>query len=358
MRPVRRYHGIAFDQRSGIGSATSMKIRSFYLLTLVTSATAALAQEAAPPLLRAGIVGLDTSHVPAFTKLFNDPKADGDLAGIQVVAGYPGGTDMPASKDRVAKFTEQVQEMGVEIVESIPDLLEKVDVILLESVDGRIHLEEAKQIFPSGKPVFIDKPLGGNLPESIAIFELAKKHKVPIFSSSSTRFGAGLSAVDGNTELGDLLGATTWGPCSYQSGTPDLFFYAIHGVEALYTIMGTGCETVSRVKGPVHDQVTGTWSGGRLGVYRGIVKGKADFGATVYGSKSILQIAESPNYGLLCRAIGKFFRTGIPPVSEEETLELLTFMEAADESVRQGGKAVALSEVFAKAKEDAAKLID
>lgn len=314
-------------------------------------------QDSAPKPLRAGIVGLDTSHVPAFTKLFNDPKAEGDLADIRVVAGYPGGTDMPASKDRVAKFTEQVKGMGVEIVDTIPQLLEKVDVILLESVDGRIHLEEAKQIFPSGKPVFIDKPLAGNLPESIAIFELAKKHQIPVFSSSSTRFGAGLSAVEGNAELGDLLGATTWGPCSYQAGTPDLFFYAIHGIEALYTIMGTGCETVSRVKGPVHDQVTGTWSGGRLGVYRGIVKGKADFGATVYGNKSILQIAESPNYANLCREIGKFFRSGVPPVSEEETLELLTFMEAADESVRQGGKAVALEEVFAKAKAEAAKLI-
>jgi hypothetical protein len=324
-----------------------MKSAPLALLLTLAASSATLAQESAPPLLRAGIVGLDTSHVPAFTKLFNDPKADGDLAGIKVVAGYPGGTDMPASKDRVAKFTEQVKGMGVEIVGTIPQLLEKVDVVLLESVDGRIHLEEAKQIFPSG-----------NLPESIAIFELAKKHKVPLFSSSSTRFGAGLSEVEGNAELGDLLGATTWGPCSYQPGTPDLFFYAIHGVEALYTIMGTGCETVSRVKGSVHDQVTGTWSGGRLGVYRGIVKGKAEFGATAYGSKSILQIAESPNYGHLCRAIGKFFRTGVAPVSEEETLELLTFMEAADESVRQEGKAVALSEVFAKAKEEAAKLID
>ncbi|MBU6179305.1 MAG: gfo/Idh/MocA family oxidoreductase, partial [Verrucomicrobia bacterium] len=195
-----------------------MKSAPLVLLLALATSSAALAQQDAPPLLRAGIVGLDTSHVPAFTKLFNDPKADGDLAGIEVVAGYPGGTDMPASRDRVAKFTEQVKGMGVEIVGTIPQLLEKVDVVLLESVDGRIHLEEAKQIFTSGKPVFIDKPLGGNLPESIAIFELAKKHKVPVFSSSSTRFGAGLSAVEGSAELGDLLGATTWGPCSYQPG--------------------------------------------------------------------------------------------------------------------------------------------
>lgn len=332
-----------------------MNFRTLALSALLL-ATSAFADE--KPFLRAGIVGLDTSHVPAFTKLFNQAKDGDDLAGIRVVAGYPGGTDMPASKDRVEKFTEQIREMGVEIVGTIPELLEKVDVVLLESVDGRIHLQEAREIFKAGKPTFIDKPLAGNLPEAIAIFELAKKHQVPVFTSSSTRFGTGLAALEGSEELGELLGATTWGPCSYQSGTPDLFFYAIHGVEALYTIMGTGCETVSRVKGPIHDQVTGTWKGGRLGVYRGIVKGKSGFGATAFGTAGIVQVSESPNYGHLCRAIANFFRTGTPPVSEEETLELFTFMEAADESVRQGGKAVALSEVFEKAKAEAAKLVD
>ena len=121
-----------------------MKLFFFCLFSLMVIHTAAISRDQ-PPLkpLRAGIVGLDTSHVPAFTKLFNDPKAEGDLAGITIVAGYPGGTDMPASKDRVAKFTEQVKGMGVEIVDTIPQLLERVDVVLLESVDGRIHLQEA-----------------------------------------------------------------------------------------------------------------------------------------------------------------------------------------------------------------------
>jgi len=319
-------------------------------------AGSALSQDTPKP-LRAGIIGLDTSHVPAFTKLFNNPKADGDLAGIKVVAGYPGGTDMPASKDRVAKFTEQVRGMGVEIVDSISKLLEKVDVVLIESVDGRIHLKEAREVFQSGKLVYIDKPIAGTLPETIALFELAKKHHVKTWSSSSSRFGADLLALKGNEEIGDILGVTTWGPCSYQSGTPDLFFYAIHGVESLFTLMGTGCETVSRSKGPITDQVTGVWKDGRIGTYRGIVRGKSEFGAIVYGSKGVRQGAKTISYEALCRQIGKFFRTGEPPVSEAETIEIFTFMEAADESLRQGGKPVALADVLAKAKIEAAKLV-
>ncbi len=319
-------------------------------------AGSAFSQDTLKP-LRAGIIGLDTSHVPAFTKLFNNPKADGDLAGIKVVAGYPGGTDMPASKDRVAKFTEQVRGMGVEIVDSISKLLEKVDVVLIESVDGRIHLKEAREVFQSGKLVYIDKPIAGTLPEAIALFELAKKHHVKTWSSSSSRFGADLLALKGNEEIGDILGVTTWGPCSYQSGTPDLFFYAIHGIESLFALMGTGCETVSRSKGPITDQVTGVWKDGRIGTYRGIVKGKSEFGAMVYGSKGVRQGAKIISYEALCRQIGKFFRTGEPPVSEAETIEIFTFMEAADESLRQGGKPVAVADVLAKAKEEAAKLV-
>lgn len=326
-----------------------------HLLLTIALCSSAFAQDGLKQ-LRAGIVGLDTSHVPAFTKLFNKGETEGELAGIKVTTGYTGGTDMPASANRKEKFTQQLREMGVEIVDSIPKLLEKVDVVLLESVDGRIHLQEAREIFKAGKPVFIDKPLAGTLAEAIAIVELAKKHNVPFFSSSSSRFGAEIMALKGNADVGDILGAQTWGPCSYQEGTPDFFFYGIHGVEALYTLMGTGCETVSRVKTANHDIATGVWKDGRVGAYRGIVKGKADFGAVAYGSKSIGQAAKAVSYEGLCRQIGKFFRSGTPPVSAEETIEIFTFMEAADESLRQGGKPVALAEVLAKAKAEAEKL--
>src|SRR5438552_10354608 len=161
--------------------------------------------------LRAGMIGLDTSHVPAFAKIFNSPKATGDLAGIKVVAGYPGGTDIPASRDRVGKFTEQLREMGIEIVDTIPKLLERVDVVLLESVDGRIHLQEAIPVLKAGKLMFIDKPLAGSLADAIAIYEYAKQENVPCFSSSSLRFSSGIQDILRNEKLGTIAGAVTWG---------------------------------------------------------------------------------------------------------------------------------------------------
>jgi len=332
-----------------------------YLATIMTLALpfavpmTILAQAEGGKTLRAGMIGLDTSHVPAFAKIFNSEAAAGDVAGIKIVVGYPGGTDIPASRDRVARFTEQIRGMGIEIVDTIPKLLEKVDVVLIESVDGRIHLQEAIPAIQAGKPLWIDKPVAGSLSDAIVIYELAKKHRVPVFSSSSLRFGPGIQAVLKDESIGPVLGAATWGSCSYSPGTPDLFFYGIHGVEPLFTIMGTGCETVSRVQTDGTDFVTGVWKGGRVGTYRGVRRGAATAGATVFGTKKIAPADKLGGYEDLCREIGKFFKTGQPPVAAEETIEIFAFMEAADESKRRGGAAVSLADVLSKARAEAAK---
>lgn len=328
----------------------------FFTLTGVawSFCAGAQAEELTTKPLRAGMIGLDTSHVPAFTKIFNSPNATGDLASIRVVVGYPGGTDLPDSRNRVGKFTEQLRGMGVEIVPTIPALLEKVDVVLLESVDGRIHLQEATPVIKAGKPLFIDKPAAGSLADAIVIYELARQHKVPCFSSSSLRFGTGIQELKANKELGQIAGAATWGPCSYQDGTPDLFFYGIHGVESLFVLMGTGCESVARIQAKDADLVTGVWKDGRVGTYRGLRRNKEEFGAVAFGTKGIASASKEGGYEELCNEIAKFFKTRQPPVSADETIEILAFMEAADASKRQGGVPVSLKGVLAKAQAEAA----
>ncbi len=67
--------------------------------------------------LRIGIIGLDTSHVVAFTKIINDPKATGPLASAKVTAAFRGGSlDIPSSADRLDKFTEaHTKQYGVQL---------------------------------------------------------------------------------------------------------------------------------------------------------------------------------------------------------------------------------------------------
>ncbi len=301
--------------------------------------------------IRAGIIGLDTSHVVAFSRLLNDPKSEGVLADVTIVAAYPGGSpDIPSSADRVEGFTDTLSEMGIEIVDSIDELLQKVDVVLLESVDGRPHLEQVKPVLAAGKPVFIDKPVAGSLADALEIFRLAKEYDVPCFSSSSLRFSDGIQGMRNNDKVGDVLGCAAFGPCSLEPHHPDLYWYGVHGVETLFTIMGTGCVSVSRVQTDDFELVTGVWSDGRIGTFRGLRAGKTDYGALVFGSKGIVRSGGYSGYQPLVMEICRFFKTGQPPVAAAETIEMFAFMEAADESKRQGGKPVRLEDVIKKAR--------
>jgi predicted dehydrogenase len=306
--------------------------------------------------LKAGIIGLDTSHVIAFTKVLNDPKATGDLADVKVVAAFPGGSDdIPSSHDRVQGYTEDLRKQGIEICDSIPDLLKKVDVVLLESVDGRPHLEQVKPVFAAGKPVFIDKPFAGTLADAVQIFRLAKKHNVPCFSASSLRFGAGPQKMRNDSPVGKVLGCDAYSPCSLEPHHPDLFWYGVHGVEMLFTIMGPGCESVTRVHTDGTDLVVGVWKDGRIGTFRGLRTGSQGYGATVYGEKAVAPAGGYDGYEPLVVEICKFFKSGKPPVDAQETLEMFAFMEAADESKRQGGAPVTIESVMKKAEEAATK---
>jgi hypothetical protein len=306
--------------------------------------------------LRVGIIGLDTSHVTAFTKILHNPKNEGDLAGFRVVAAFPGGSqDIPASRDRLAGFTKTLRETyGVEIVDSIDDLLNKVDVVLLESVDGRPHLQQALPVLKAGKKLFIDKPVAGSLADALRIYELARQYKVPVFSSSSYRFAKSISDVRKDPKVGKVLGCMTYAPCELEPHHPDLFWYGIHGVEALYTIMGTGCQSVTRTHTKGADVVTGLWQGGRIGTFRGL-RSKGGSGAIVFGAEGVGQALGSSGYEPLLVEIARFFRSGRPPVSAEETLEMFAFMEAADESKRQGGAPVTIESVLQKARAENAK---
>jgi predicted dehydrogenase len=328
--------------------------RTLPLVAFLWAACLSTAPAGETKTIRVGIIGLDTSHVMAFTGVLNRPNNEGDLGGVKVVAGFPGGSpDIPSSRDRLEGFTKELRDKyGVEIVDSIDTLLTKVDAVLLESVDGRPHLEQARPVLAAKKPIFIDKPVAGSLADAIEIYRLAAASGTPCFSSSSLRFSPGIIGMRNNEKVGDVIGCDAYGPCSLEQHHPDLFWYGIHGVEALFTIMGTGCVSVQRAQTEGTELVTGVWKDGRVGTFRGIRAGQSGYGAMVFGSKGIAPSGGYGGYEPLVVEIAKFFKSGEPPVSAEETLEIFTFMEAADESKRQGGAPVSLDSVREKTRRE------
>ena len=291
--------------------------------------------------LRLGIIGTDTSHVIAFTKLLNDSSSAQHVPGARVVAAFKGGSqDLADSYQRVDKFAEELRtKWNVELVPDIPSLCRKVDGVMIESVDGRQHLEQVRQALASGKPLWIDKPLASSLEDAREILRLAKNAAVPWFSASALRYGKDVDAL----KLPDATGAVTWGAGPLGRDKLDLAYYAIHVVELLYAVLGPGCQEVARTHTDSADVIIGKWKGGRIGEVRAL-RPDSDYGALIFraGGKAAVTPNIDDSYRPLVAEIVKFFQTKQPPVPNEETLEVIEFMAAAQRSMAQGGASVKL----------------
>ncbi len=349
-------------------SATYRHAAIVALLIAGFNAPAAADQPAAP--IKVGVIGMDNYQCVAFARLFDTAQPPSELAGLRVVAGYPiANPDLKESVENLPKWIERFQKSGIRIVDSTDALLAQVDVVLLMSLDGRKHLQQVRPVLKAGKPVYIGRPLSASLDDALEIFRLAKEHNCPIFSCSQHRFSPGFIGMRDHPEVGRVLGCDVHGGCPLVSHHPDLFWHGVHGIETLYTIMGPGCVSVTRASNDDFELITGVWRDGRIGTYRGLRKGAIRYSALVYGDKGIAPAGQyghpAPVNGVVPKSrymgyegvaveIARFFKTRRPPVSAAETIEIFTFMEAAHESKRQGGKPVKLADVLRAAQQRAA----
>ncbi|MBE6221446.1 MAG: Gfo/Idh/MocA family oxidoreductase [Rikenellaceae bacterium] len=329
-----------------------MKRKLLLLFAIAMLCSTAFSQQ----VVRIGIIGLDTSHSTAFTELINGGK-ESWAEGFKIVAAYPyGSRTIESSYKRIPDYIEKVKAHGVKIVDSIDELLKEVDCVLLETNDGNPHLEQAIKVFRAGKPCFIDKPLGATLADAIALYAMADKYGATFFSSSALRFTPANQQLR-RGEAGEIIGADCYSPHSPEPTHPDFGFYGIHGVETLYTILGTGCNSVSRVSTEQGDVVTGAWKDGRIGTFRAIVKGPHIYGGTAYTTKQAIAAGGYVGYKPLLQEILNYFRTGKVPVSKEETIEIFAFMKASNMSKERDGDVVTIDEAMRAGEKAAKKLI-
>ena len=299
---------------------------------------------------RVGIIGCDTSHAIAFTELMN-AKKDPDCAGFRVTAAHKWGSrDIFSTTNRYPKYIAQLEDMGVKMMPTIADLLKEVDVVLLETCDGRPHYAQALEVFKSGKRVFIDKPVAASLVDAIRIADAAKQYNAKWFCSSALRYVK--NAQDArNGKFGKIRGADCWTPNQFEATQSEFYWYAIYGAEPLFTIMGTGCVEVRCTGTDTEDVAVGTWADGRLGVMRAMSYSKkgAAHGGMIFPYGKPVDMGTYEGYKPLLVEILKFFKTGEVPVSPEETLEIYAFLEAATQSKQKGGAPVKIADVMAAA---------
>ena len=297
--------------------------------------------------MKIGIIDFDTSHAVAFTQRLNHIDIDQEqwVDGGTITVGCPG--ESLLSPERIPEFTEQMRQYGVPLVEQPEEIIGQAEAVMVESVDGSVHLDRARAFIEAGLPTYIDKPFACSLADARQLADLAASHQVPIFSSSSLRYAPEVvSALRQIDQIGNFIGVEVSTPASQHPRNPGLFHYGIHGVEMLYTLMGPGCQAVWSVSNEDVDLVAGLWPDGRVGTVRGIRRGSAGFGFTIYGEKQILRSAVSTTfiYRELLKQIVQMFQTGQPPLPISETLEIVAFIEAANTSAEHDGQRIPLAD--------------
>src|SRR5690554_571918 len=335
---------------------TSFKRRKFLKAAMATglglgiadvAKASVLAERLLPKEIKVGMVGLSV-HSAAFSQILNDPEKKLDLAGCTVVALYhpKGNPDVDFTEEQLSKFEADIKKVGVRIATSMKEMLDMVDVVMIETNDGRPHLEEVLPALKAGKTVFVDKPVAATLSQVLQLYQKAAEYNVPVFTSSALRYVENANRI--NKE--EVLSAFTYSPAALEKSHTDLFWYGIHGVELLYTVMGAGCREVMQAQHTENeDLVIGYWNNNRTGTFRGIRSGRGGFGGTVFMKNDIVTLDPFTGYRSLVVNIVDFFKTNIPPVPVEETIEIYTFMEAAQESVRLGGIKVSLDKTLKNA---------
>jgi hypothetical protein len=291
-------------------------------------------------MIRIGLVDFDTSHVQAFTQRLNhiDIAESEWVEGAKVVAGCPGVSEM--MPERIPGYREKLLAYGVEMVEHPADLIGKVDAVMVESQQGNKHLAHARRFLESGLPVFVDKPFAGSVEDADEMIAIAQRSRLPLMSCSSLRYDPTIVAARARQDdLGQLLSVDVWSAAALHEGNPGMLHYAIHGVEMVYTLIGTGCQSVAMAFTPQSEVASGIWPSGHVSAVRGVREGSYGMGFVAHYTKghAAFHVEGAAFYREMLKAVVTMFETGEPPIPYVEMREIIAFVVAAEASRKAGG---------------------
>ncbi|MFH2068519.1 MAG: Gfo/Idh/MocA family oxidoreductase [Candidatus Omnitrophota bacterium] len=286
--------------------------------------------------LKAGIIGLDSSHTIEFTRRLQAPGCPSDqkVEGMKVVSCLRFPSPFQAEPDQ-DKRQNQMEEWGVKVTGVPEDVLSGVDVIMLEINDPSLHLDYCKKIMDAGKPIFLDKPPADNLRNAQDIFRLARENKVKIFSASSLRFAPQVIKLSREIPQPKIGGAL--GPLGLAPAGSSIIWYGIHTVEMVQAVMGLGAKKVFGRRDPMGVSGIIEYGDGRRATVQ-LNEGVWHYAVMGLNDKAVkfLQIDVSRLYTDLLKKIVEFFQGADPPVSLEESVEVQAILEALENSVNTG----------------------
>ena len=233
-------------------------------------------------------------------------------------------TDAFAYTDAVGGVSTEAwcRERGIRRHTDPAAFLGAVDAIMVIGADdARLHNKIAVPPLKSGKPTFVDKTFAPDTASGKRLFALAREHGTPVFSTSAQRYCPSITAYRAEHELPRFV--STVGPHSLDN-------YAVHQFEPIVALMGTGAVRVKAFEaGDNVTQLMIDYGGGRMASFLQTPNPWAEFNFMVSDGTNGARLASENFYIPTMKAILDFFMTGISPVPQEETLEVLALIDAA-----------------------------
>ena len=274
---------------------------------------------------RIGLVGLDSSHAEDFLRHFN---REARHAGIRITAMAQGDAER---MDQLVTFAP-----GLMTATSLDELFGMVDAVIVGHRHGDLHRAAAVASLAAGKPTFVDKPLANSIVDAEAIVSASERHGTPLLSGSALRWHAEtarlkarIAGIDGDY---NLLAYGTWYPESEYGGA---IFYAIHTVELVLELLGTGWKKLKLRPGP-YPMVQFKTSGTAVSLeFRPLgPSGSSAFGVEAEGKGLALKqpIALDEDYmAPVAAKFAKLLHTGKSCLSPEELLAPIRLMHEIEQ---------------------------
>lgn len=226
--------------------------------------------------------------------------------------------------------TEWCEHNNIEQLDTIEELVALSDAIIILSPDHPEHHERLAELaLQSGKPIYMDKTFAPDTATAKRLFQLAATTGTPLFSSSALRFADEMQAAAKQYNPESIGYLAVSGPGEYSN-------YAVHQFEMIVTLMGTQVERVKSVSNDYGRQLIIQFSGERQASYLQLAA--APFQAVIGLKEEDVGefIAECSNmFERLIAAILQFFDTKTVPVAPQETLAIITLIDAGKQALQQ-----------------------
>lgn len=260
---------------------------------------------------------IDEWHANNYPQWIRDSAAE---KGLDVDVAYAWAeTDKPDGMDTQA----WCEKYNVERLDTIEELIEKSDYIIVLSPDNPEHHERlSKLALMSGKPVYIDKTFSPDFASGVRMFELSEKHNTPMFSSSALRFAEGFADYpDEKVNRENIEYVATLGPGYFDN-------YSVHQLEMIVSLMGTGANRLKSLSTENGRMLVIEYEGGKRASMLQLQDVPFQAAIQLKDGSGVLVNSFDQMFPRLIGAILDFFETGNIPVPKEETLEIMAIIEA------------------------------